>query len=58
MAVPGTPGRSPGVAGMIGTIVHQELLLGGRRNRLHFVRWAYGAWLNERPERRLRREPV
>jgi ABC-type transport system involved in multi-copper enzyme maturation permease subunit len=25
--------------------VHQELLLGGRRNRLHFVRWAYGAWL-------------
>jgi ABC-type transport system involved in multi-copper enzyme maturation permease subunit len=30
---------------MIGTIVHQELLLGGRRNRLHYVRWAYGTWL-------------
>src|SRR5262245_53300271 len=30
---------------MIGTIVHQELLLGSRRNRLHIFRWVYAAWL-------------
>src|SRR5579871_741287 len=30
---------------MIGTIVHQELLLGSRRNRLQVFRWIYGTWL-------------
>jgi ABC-type transport system involved in multi-copper enzyme maturation permease subunit len=30
---------------MISPIVHQELLLGSRRNRLHILRWLYGGWL-------------
>jgi ABC-type transport system involved in multi-copper enzyme maturation permease subunit len=30
---------------MVGTVVHQELLLGSRRNRLHVFRWVYGGWL-------------
>jgi ABC-type transport system involved in multi-copper enzyme maturation permease subunit len=30
---------------MIGAILHQELLLGSRRNRLHIFRWIYGGWL-------------
>lgn len=30
---------------MVGTVFHQELLLGSRRNRLHVFRWAYAAWL-------------
>jgi ABC-type transport system involved in multi-copper enzyme maturation permease subunit len=30
---------------MIGPIFQQELLLGGRRNRLHLFRWIYAGWL-------------
>lgn len=30
---------------MIGPVLHQELLLGGRRNRLHVLRWLYASWL-------------
>jgi ABC-type transport system involved in multi-copper enzyme maturation permease subunit len=30
---------------MIGPVLHQEMLLGGRRNRLHVFRWAYAGWL-------------
>jgi ABC-type transport system involved in multi-copper enzyme maturation permease subunit len=30
---------------MIGAVVHQELLLGSRRNRLLYFRWAYVIWL-------------
>ena len=30
---------------MVGPILHQELLLGGRRNRLYVFRWFYAAWL-------------
>src|SRR4051794_27761607 len=30
---------------MIGPILHQELLLGSRRNRLHAFRWIYAGWL-------------
>jgi ABC-type transport system involved in multi-copper enzyme maturation permease subunit len=30
---------------MIAPILHQELLLGGRRNRLHYLRWLYAGWL-------------
>lgn len=30
---------------MVGAVVHQEMLLGSRRNRLHVLRWIYAAWL-------------
>ena len=30
---------------MIGPIFQQELILGGRRNRLHLFRWIYAGWL-------------
>jgi ABC-type transport system involved in multi-copper enzyme maturation permease subunit len=30
---------------MVGPVLHQELLLGGRRNRLHVLRWFYAGWL-------------
>jgi ABC-type transport system involved in multi-copper enzyme maturation permease subunit len=30
---------------MIGPILHQEMLLGGRRYRLHVLRWIYAGWL-------------
>lgn len=30
---------------MVGTIVRQEMLLGGRRFRLHVLRWVYAGWL-------------
>jgi ABC-type transport system involved in multi-copper enzyme maturation permease subunit len=30
---------------MAGPILHQELLLGSRRNRLHLLRWVYAGWL-------------
>jgi ABC-type transport system involved in multi-copper enzyme maturation permease subunit len=30
---------------MVGPVLHQELLLGSRRNRTHVFRWAYAAWL-------------
>ncbi|MFO0877382.1 MAG: ABC transporter permease subunit [Gemmataceae bacterium] len=30
---------------MIGGVMHQELLLGGRRNRIHVFRWLYAGWL-------------
>jgi ABC-type transport system involved in multi-copper enzyme maturation permease subunit len=30
---------------MVGAVLHQEMLLGGRRNRLHFFRWLYAGWL-------------
>jgi len=30
---------------MMGPIFAQEMLLGGRRNRLHLLRWIYGGWL-------------
>lgn len=30
---------------MIGAVLRQELLLGGRRNRLHVFRWAFAGWL-------------
>ncbi len=30
---------------MVGPVLHQEMLLGGRRNRLHILRWLYGALL-------------
>jgi ABC-type transport system involved in multi-copper enzyme maturation permease subunit len=30
---------------MLGPIFQQELLLGGRRNRLHLFRWIYAGWL-------------
>jgi ABC-type transport system involved in multi-copper enzyme maturation permease subunit len=30
---------------MIGPVLHQEMLLGGRRYRLHLLRWIYGGWL-------------
>ncbi len=30
---------------MFGAIVHQEMLLGSRRNRLYLFRWIYAAWL-------------
>ena len=30
---------------MIGPILHQELLLGSRRNKLHVLRWIYAGWL-------------
>ncbi len=30
---------------MIGVVLQQEWLLGGRRARLHLLRWIYGAWL-------------
>lgn len=30
---------------MIGPIFYQELLLNGRRNRLHVLRWIFAAWL-------------
>jgi ABC-type transport system involved in multi-copper enzyme maturation permease subunit len=30
---------------MVGPVLHQELLLGSRRNRLHVMRWIYAGWL-------------
>ncbi len=30
---------------MFGPVLRQEMLLGGRRNRLHLFRWAYAGWL-------------
>src|SRR5947209_16670182 len=30
---------------MVGPVLHQELLLGSRRNRLHVLRWVYAGWL-------------
>jgi len=30
---------------MVGAVIHQELLLGGRRSRLHVLRWIYVGWL-------------
>jgi ABC-type Na+ efflux pump permease subunit len=30
---------------MLGPILHQEMLLGGRRTRLHVFRWVYAGWL-------------
>jgi ABC-type transport system involved in multi-copper enzyme maturation permease subunit len=30
---------------MVGPILHQEMLLGGRRGRAHVFRWLYAAWL-------------
>lgn len=30
---------------MVGPVVHQEMLLGSRRNRLHILRWIYAGWL-------------
>ena len=30
---------------MVGTVVQQEMMLGGRRFRLHVMRWVYAAWL-------------
>jgi ABC-type transport system involved in multi-copper enzyme maturation permease subunit len=30
---------------MVGAVLHQEMLLGGRRNRLHVFRWLYAGWL-------------
>ncbi len=30
---------------MIGAVLHQELLLGSRRNRLYLFRWVYAGWL-------------
>ncbi|HWG47832.1 MAG TPA: ABC transporter permease subunit, partial [Gemmataceae bacterium] len=30
---------------MVGAVLHQEWLLGGRRNRLYLFRWVYAAWL-------------
>src|SRR5216683_1408026 len=30
---------------MVGHILQQELMLGGRRNRLHVFRWLYAGWL-------------
>jgi ABC-type transport system involved in multi-copper enzyme maturation permease subunit len=36
---------APRNAPMIGAILRQELLLGGRRNRLHVYRWAFAGYL-------------
>src|SRR5205807_1116037 len=36
------PARSPV---MVGPVLHQEMMLGGRRNRLHVLRWLYAALL-------------
>jgi ABC-type transport system involved in multi-copper enzyme maturation permease subunit len=30
---------------MIGPVLHQEMLLGSRRNKLHILRWVYAGWL-------------
>ncbi len=30
---------------MVGPVLHQEMMLGGRRNRLHVLRWLYAALL-------------
>lgn len=30
---------------MVGPVLHQELLLAGRRSQLHLFRWIYAAWL-------------
>jgi ABC-type transport system involved in multi-copper enzyme maturation permease subunit len=30
---------------MIGAVLHQEWLLGGRRERLHLLRWVWAGWL-------------
>ena len=30
---------------MVGSVFQQEMLLGGRRSRLHVLRWVYVAWL-------------
>jgi len=33
------------VAAMLGPVLRQELLLGGRRQRLYVFRWVYAGWL-------------
>ncbi len=30
---------------MVGAVLHQEWLLGSRRNRLYLFRWIYAGWL-------------
>ena len=30
---------------MVGAVFHQEMLIGGRRSRLHVLRWVYVGWL-------------
>ncbi len=30
---------------MVGAVIHQEMLIGGRRSRLHVLRWVYVGWL-------------
>src|SRR5205823_5409334 len=30
---------------MVGAVLHQEMLLGGRRFSVHVMRWIYGGWL-------------
>jgi ABC-type transport system involved in multi-copper enzyme maturation permease subunit len=30
---------------MVGPVLHQEMLLGSRRNKLYVFRWIYGGWL-------------
>ncbi len=30
---------------MVGPVLYQEMLLGGRRNQIHVFRWFYAAWL-------------
>ena len=30
---------------MVGPVLHQEMLLGSRRNKLHYLRWIYAGWL-------------
>src|SRR5262249_33412882 len=33
------------VVTMVGSVFHQEMLLGGRRGRHHLVRWLFAGWL-------------
>src|SRR5258707_10352712 len=37
--------RFPERARMVGPVLHQEMLLGTRRNRLYVFRWIYAGWL-------------
>src|SRR5690348_2743514 len=30
---------------MVGAVLHQEWLLGSRRNRLYLIRWVWAGWL-------------
>src|SRR6478735_6827021 len=30
---------------MVGSLLYHDLLLSGRRNHLHYLRWVYAAWL-------------